>query len=56
MRVPELILALLIAFVLPEGDGTAVPYSPNVDLPRRPAPSSPACARGAQHDDPVAVG
>jgi hypothetical protein len=53
---PELILTLLIAFVLPEGDGTAVPYSSNMDLPRRPAPSSPARALGAQHDDPVAVG
>ena len=53
---PELILALLIAFVLPESGGAAVLYSPNMDLLRRPASSSAACALGAQHDDPVAVG
>jgi hypothetical protein len=56
MRGPELILTLLIAFVLPESGGAAVLYGPDMDLRRRPASSSAACALRAQHDDPVAVG
>jgi hypothetical protein len=52
---PELILALLIAFVLLERGGTAVLYGPDMDLRRRPTSSGAACAFRTQHNDPVAV-